>query len=362
MSQPEHINTIYEMLAISDCEYKVFDIGRRVQEIDNQSFEQFEQAQLAYPYPIQQSARFALIYWTKENKHNPFIWFLNLALDEEGLLNLGTRNHFLSIITEALGQQFAQVDENGEQQSLPDNPYIKAPDEKKLAILNAKLKRFFVQPMSKAYQDCVQFFEQPNDQDWRQLTVQGLADFCAQLDNPSNRQKLEACYFDLPHQLQSELAAIIEHNSISRALMRRLVKKAATILATPRDIDDVDAFNRQSTELITCLRTLSSCAADSEVRDFISALFKHEFGLSPDVLSVLTARLWLAFDDEDMLLLLLEHIASHPQHYVFNALFADIVAIPCLRTRVFPLLRDANKLPKTRIALTKMVQADHATH
>ena len=82
------ISSISALLNLSDSQYCIYDIGRRVDKISIEQFEKIEAAQLPYPFPIQGHAMLAIAFWQKQST-SPYLWFVKLPLDERGLLNQG---------------------------------------------------------------------------------------------------------------------------------------------------------------------------------------------------------------------------------------------------------------------------------
>ena len=97
----ETISSISALLNLSDSQYRIFDIGRRVDKISKEQFEKIEAAELPYPFPTQGHALLAIAFWQKRSS-SPYLWFIKIPLDERGLLNQGARNHFIAIIIETL--------------------------------------------------------------------------------------------------------------------------------------------------------------------------------------------------------------------------------------------------------------------
>jgi len=71
----EHINTLSEFLSKSQSQYRVFDMGRRVQKLSSDTFADFEDAKVPYPYPLQQHAWIAILFWNKQQSNQHYIWF-----------------------------------------------------------------------------------------------------------------------------------------------------------------------------------------------------------------------------------------------------------------------------------------------
>ena len=80
----ETIHHLTQLLKNSGCDYRVFDLGRRISEIEPTTFSHIEQGKQPYPYPLQRTAHLAIAYWNADRQ--PWIWFLKFELDERGLL------------------------------------------------------------------------------------------------------------------------------------------------------------------------------------------------------------------------------------------------------------------------------------
>ena len=74
------IASISALLNLSDSQYRVYDMGRRVEKISKAQFEKIEAAQLPYPYPMQGHAMLAIAFWQKQSQ-SPYLWFIKLPLD-----------------------------------------------------------------------------------------------------------------------------------------------------------------------------------------------------------------------------------------------------------------------------------------
>ncbi len=135
-----HISTISELLALSNCQYRIYDMGRKIDKLSKEQFDKIEMTHLPYPFPSQGHAFLAIAFWQKKSTE-PYLWFVKLPLDERGLLNQGARNHFIAIIIEALGADLSVDPTEQQEELLKSNPYHFTPAQYKLATINSLLKK-----------------------------------------------------------------------------------------------------------------------------------------------------------------------------------------------------------------------------
>ena len=79
-SNPNPVPTLSALMDTANAQWRVFDLGRRIQTISKTEFALIADNKKPYPFPIQQKARVALVFWqqaeSQSAKANPFIWFL----------------------------------------------------------------------------------------------------------------------------------------------------------------------------------------------------------------------------------------------------------------------------------------------
>ena len=92
----ETIHTLTQLLKNSGCQYEIYDLGRRIQKVDNDLFADVEQGMQPYPFPLQKQAHLAISYWNEQKQ--PWIWFLKFKLDERGLLSQADIGNFLKFV------------------------------------------------------------------------------------------------------------------------------------------------------------------------------------------------------------------------------------------------------------------------
>ena len=102
------------VLEDSGREVLVYDIGRRIGAIPRESFAAFEAGTLPYPLPMQRRAWIAVV--QRVDDAEPTVWFLRLALDEQGLLVPAERDYLLARLLESAqtGQRGGDPEPEGE--------------------------------------------------------------------------------------------------------------------------------------------------------------------------------------------------------------------------------------------------------
>ena len=134
----ETIHTLTQLLKNSGCQYDIYDLGRRIQKIDNTLFSDVEQGKQPYPFPLQKQAHLAISYWNEHKQ--PWIWFLKFKLDERGLLHQGDVGNFLKFVIEAMGTRLNGEISEEQQQKLSNNPYTFKPSEDKMAVFHSQVR------------------------------------------------------------------------------------------------------------------------------------------------------------------------------------------------------------------------------
>ena len=345
------IDTISDLLALSNCQYRIYDIGRKIDKLSKEQFQKIEANQMPYPFPSQGHAFFAIAFWQKQSP-TPYLWFVKLPLDERGLINQGARNHFIAIIVEALGSDLSVNPNEKQEELLKANPYNFTPAQYKLAALNSLLKVELKQPASIYFEHCQQYFlGQLGWQAWQEVGVQGIADFTARLTE-ENQQALVSALPHLPNEVLNPLCCGLENQTLSASLIEALINHYKTQQATGN-----------SAILASLLRALASSITHPYCIEFIEELLAEP--LSDELLITLAGRCWLALTDEKRLLTYLESLVSalennNPaeQLQLFSAIFKDLVAIPTIRPILFQCMRApqrSNNLAKAIGALFNQV-------
>ncbi len=333
------IPSISALLSLSDSQYRIYDIGRRVDKISKEQFERIEAAQLPYPYPIQGHALLAIAFWQKQST-SPYLWFVKLPLDERGLLNQGARNHFIAIIIEALGENLSVNPTEQQEALLKKNPYHFTPAQYKLAAVNSIVSKSLKQSASKFYVPAQTYLSGVNGWDaWPEVGVQGVADFAFRLSETDNAKVLTDALHILPEEVLLPLCSALENIILPADVIQQITTRF-----------QLAQSNEKHTESIALLRALASSTQNPFSEQCITNLLTRD-SLNNDILIIIAGRLWPILADEALLFIYLEHLTKENDNELFSAIFKDLVAIPMIR----PVLLQAIRSPKRSPALAQAI-------
>lgn len=322
------INSISEFLLHAGTEYIVFDMGRRLTLLDNQAFLDIENGSTVAPFPRQQHAWFGIVFWNKNSSNQHYIWFIKLPLDEQGLVVAATRNHFLQIIVDALGQSIS--DESEAANTLPDNPYSFVPAQSLLAQFNALVRAKLNQPISASAQQVIAYVKAPQVADWQQIPLQGIADVVTRLDTMENRREVQD--------------SVIRNFSLFAEPFQRAFMEMAEMATVSEPLNRCMLSALDGKEIsLAALRGLSCETKNETVYAHLVTYFEAKKLHRLDILSVIAARHFQQMD-EKLLLLFFEAVAEvdNKENYngeVFRGFFSDLVQVPQLRELVLGILR-----------------------
>ncbi|NRB25904.1 DUF3549 family protein [Shewanella sp.] len=325
------ITTLSQFLSTANTQFQVYDMGRRVQSIDMMAFHQFENLASPYPYPIQGHAQFAIVFWDASQQH--YIWFLKLALDERGLLSPAPRTQFIKMIIEALGRDPTKELTEAEQQKLANHPFAFTPSAEKLALFNALVRKQLNGKASSQYEYAYQYLSgQVSADKWQQVGLQGIADICVRAKELDHLQQLINSFDYSSIEVQIALCQCLEHLTLEKSLADRVFEQ---LLST-------DKQNK--------LYFLRALASDQELTQQAVSHLQEQGILDAEALITIAGRNWTVLNHAQSRTIFLEALAGQEQHF-FNQIFADIVAIPSLRTQILTELRNPNRSPQLASAI-----------
>jgi hypothetical protein len=344
------ISSISELLKLSGSQYRVFDIGRKIDKLSKETFTKVEANQIPYPFPSQGHAFIALAFWQKQNSQ-PYLWFVKIPLDERGLLNLVARDHFIAIIIEALGAELNTSPNEQQEELLKSNPYHFTPPQYKLAYLNSLISVETNKNSSQFYSGALSYLSgQESWHNWQSVGVQGLNDFAVRLSEKSNQNILLKALPHLPKPVLQPLCSALENAKLSVEIIDELIVKFHAI----------EKNNEGSkTELVFILRSLSSNCEHPHVISFIDSLCQKSLSdnsLTEEITIVLAGRCWQVFNNEQQIMRFFELLVSQQDMEVFQAIFKDLVAIPTLRPLIFQCMRSPQRSPELSKAIGMLFQ------
>lgn len=330
-------SSISALLALSDSQYRIYDIGRRVTKITKSDFEKIEAGQLPYPYPSQSHAFIAVAFWQKQSS-SPYLWFVKLPLDERGLLNQGARNHFIAIIIEALGSDLS-VDPTEQQEGLlKKNPYHFTPAQYKLAAINSIVSMTLHQAASRYYAPAQQYLSGRNGWDaWHDIGVQGLSDIAFRINEETNEKLLVGALAHIPEPVLIPLLSALENIALPASIIQII-------------IDKYESLKEEKLSLKTAIiRALGSSTDHPYSQAFICTLLSQKT-LTEEVLIIIAGRLWSVLEDSHQLMSYLEQLAQH-NNELFFAIFKDLVAIPTIRPTLLQAIRSPERSETLALAI-----------
>ncbi|CCQ11693.1 hypothetical protein PALB_25940 [Pseudoalteromonas luteoviolacea B = ATCC 29581] len=339
----QSISTLGELLDTAGTQWRAYDIGRRITKIDKQTFAQIELGAQPYPYPLLGHAHIAIQFWDKSATTDPYVWFLKFPIDEQSKLVMATRDHFASLVLEAIGTQITGTDAQGK---LDNNPYVFTPNANKLAAFNALMKVELKRPASQYYEAAEHYFSAPLLHDWQTLAVQGIADFALRIEHGKNQANLKAAWPSLPLEVQHTLAAMLEHVAINTSLTETLQHAIQEALNT-----------NNKTLLINSLRAVSHSSASGIVTQVLNEVLVSDFRHEKEVLLTIAGRFWQQLHHTESLYLFMECVAALNEQDYFAGIFADLVAIPALRPHVLGMLRAPSRSEMLSRAIGKLFSA-----
>lgn len=327
----EQISSISHFLQQGGFHFRFYDMGRRVTKISNQLFEKIENQHELYPYPFQQSAWIAVLFWDKQgHRDNSVIWFLRFPIDELGYLQLSSRDAFIQQILDQVGMD-AQAKLQGKPVSSTseESPFAFKPKQDRLAIFHAKAAKELGQAASKYYQHTQDYLKGDiGYEQWEFLGLQGIADVVARLDEGDNNKSLTKAIKKIPDTPLEVICNMLEHGEPSRTLTEALVKKLDIILQK----------EKSATLVASLVRALSNSAVKPLRISAWHRVLNSTLASEIEILAALSGRAWSDLKNKDLFKLFLTTL-SHCNQEQFNILLFDLMAIPSMREPILKVMR-----------------------
>ena len=333
------ISSISELLSLSDSQYRIYDVGRKVTKISKELFTKIELNHQAYPYPIQSHACIAIVFWQK-NSTQPFIWFVKLPLDEKGLLNQGSRNHYIAIIIEALGKGITDTPTEKQEELLKNNPYHFTPVQYKMAALNSTINIELKRPLSDHFELFCKYLRNELSKDsWKNIGVQGINDFAAKINDRALSTLLTKNIEKLPEEVLIPLCIALENYKLPQNVVDTILTHSESHIVS-----------KNAKLSLALLRSLSNSCDNAKVIRHIEVILDNA-STTVDTLIVLSGRFWSVFESSALLLQYFEQIANTEDMQLFSEIFKDLVSIPSIRNNVLTTVRSTKRSEALSVAI-----------
>ena len=333
------VSGISDFLNQAGTQFRIFDMGRRIQLIDADTFLAFEQGAIPYPYPLQQQAWLGIMVWHNDAQQDLVIWFLRFPLDARGCLTAGIRDDFVyRLLNKEQG--------NDEDDS---NPYGFKPKQEHMACFHAKAARLLQQAPSQFYEHARDYFAgKPGYEQWAFVGFQGIADVACRLDEDDNAHLLQQAISQLPEQPFDALSQCLEHESIPEGLSQALAERLQALLSqTPIDTN----------QLSMGLRALSNSVDTSLTQQRVKQVLNSEAGNDPEVLASISGRCWLVLQEPALMMAFLEQLAvCNEGQAFFNLVIVDLINIPGMQEHLNQAIRNSERSEQLSRAIGRLFQ------
>ena len=337
----EKFDSISHFLQSGDFEYRVYDMGRKVWEIPNVLFTQIENQEQQYPYPFQQKAWLALLFWPKDKQQEAVIWFLQFPIDELGFLKQASRDAFIIDLLEQTGKniQAKQAGDKAED-GLGESPFAFKPREDRLAMFHAIATTILDQEPSQHYQyahDYLLAREEggPGLEQWQFLGLQGLADVIARLHIDNNESLLAGVVAEMPEVPLSSYAQALENVVFGEVLFNALTARIkAEIVKSELNI-----------ALVAVLIRAISSYSDNEKITVLLDIIQTPSADKIEIIAAISGRSWRDLENESLRQAFVEKLAQQEQ-MAFSAIIADLIMIPRMRELILGEMRSENRSPE----------------
>ena len=329
------MDSISQFLIAGEFQYRVYDLGRKLTLLPNSLFQHIEDQIVLYPYPFQQKAWLALLFWSKTDDTEPTIWFLQFPIDELGYLKQASRDAFLQELLIHVGTNLqAQQSGSQMQDSLKESAFAFKPRQDRLAIFHAFATVELKQPPSQYYQQTREYLQgNIGYEQWQFLGLQGIADVIARLDIDNNEQLLSQALPQLPATPLISFTENLEHNEISNELSLVLQQQLQQAL---------DAEQINSLLIAALIRAISSSKNQLTRQQVIKQLLETDAVKEIEVIAALAGRAWQDITHNELLPDFMQALA-YQQQDAFNVILSDIMGIPNLREPILKTLRNPDR-------------------
>jgi len=309
----EKFDSISHFLESGEFEYRVYDMGRKVWEIPAVVFTQIENQEEQYPYPFQQKAWLALLFWPKDREQEAVIWFLQFPVDEMGFLKQASRDAFLIDLLEQTGKNI-QAKQSGKkiEDGLGESPFAFKPREDRLAMFHAIATKTLGQEPSQHYQYA---------HDYLRAKEAGLAVSIAKM----------------PEIPLNSYAQFLENVDLDKSLFNAIAARIKTEI-------EIAEGEINNTILSSLVRAISSYQTNNDKLELLNQVLVSA-GASIEVIAAISGRSWNDLKDDKLREIFIEKLTQHEQ-MAFSAIIADLMMIPGMRELILGEMRREDRSPE----------------
>lgn len=349
----EKFDSISHFLQTGAFDYRVYDMGRKVAPIDNHTFAEIENQTTPYPYPFQQKAWLALLFWPAGKANEAVIWFLQFPIDELGFLQQAARDTFLIDLLEQTGKNI-QAKQQGQatEDGLNESPFAFKPREDRLAMFHALATTVLAQPPSQHYQYARDYLQSTENggagyEQWQFLGVQGIADVVARLQQDDNTTRLAAAINKLPEVPLCSYLQALENIHIDDPLFNAIKTRINTELASKQPSPSV---------LAALLRGISAYPSNADKQALLMSVLNAQAPAEIEVIAAISGRSWQDLHHAPLRQCFVQQLAQHDQQ-AFNAIIADLLMLPDMRDLLLGEMRSENRSPELAKKFGTLMQA-----
>lgn len=333
----EKFDSITHFLQSGGFNYRVFDMGRKVIAIANDKFQAIEDQESQYPYPFQQKAWLALLFWKDKDEDNAVIWFLQFPVDELGFLKQEARDHFLIDLLEQTGKNI-QAKQSGDQPSdeLNESPFSFKPNLERLAMLHALAGKTLEREPSRYYQATREYLGgKLGYEQWQFLGVQGITDVVARLSEDENSALLQKAVLEMPTEPLLNFCYALENQVPQGLLTDSLLIRLNSALQSVDSKSDVAL-------VAGLIRALSSSQPHKKRKQMLLDVMSSSFSSEIEVLAAISGRTWKDLVEPEVMICFIDCLAVQEQA-AFNAILVDLMMIPGMKEPVLAIMRSSDR-------------------
>lgn len=346
------IETLTDFLQSTNASFRIFDMGRRLGKLEVQRFQAFEKNEIPYPYPLMRQAWFAVLIWNPKQAGQQQIWFLRFPLDEQGKLVFAARDDLLKRLAQSVGDQlYGEVDP--EQDPLKDNPFSFTPDQQRMAAFHAQATNLLKQPASEFLQTVLDYLKPGGDlSQWQNLGIQGIADFCARMDENQRADKLAKALTEMPVEPYCAFCQQLENVAIPHQVASAIGKRIQQTQALASEI--------QAPIYAHSLRALSQCI-DTDTRQALTQdVLNQAVSNDIELLAAIGSRNWVDLKAPALGLSYLQRLAeNNAGQESFALMLQDLLFLPEMREPVMNNLRNPERGESLSKAVGAFFQPSH---